>query len=179
MQMQTKQKSIKLNLAIAALVAMSAVAGSAYAGTATSNMPVSATVTANCTIDASSGVAFGAYDPVVTNASTGADLTSTGTISTTCTNGASVTVTLGQGANADTGSTDSAPIRRMLAGASDYLSYQLYTDSGHTTVWDNTTGAGVTGTGAAVSTTVYGLVTKGQNVKSGSYSDTVVATVTF
>ncbi|MEI7037298.1 spore coat U domain-containing protein [Fulvimonas yonginensis] len=178
--MQAKTKNfLKLNLVVATLIGLSALSGTAYAGTATSNLPVSATVSANCTIDASSGVSFGAYDPVVTNASTGADLTATGTISTTCTNGASVTVTLGQGSNADTGSTDAAPLRRMLANTSDYLSYQLYTDSAHTTVWDNTTGASVTGTGAAVSTTVYGLVTKGQNVPSGNYSDTVVATVTF
>jgi spore coat protein U-like protein len=179
MQKQTKQKSIKLNLAIAALVVMSAAASSAYAGTATSNLAVSATVSNNCTISTGSGVAFGTYDPVVTNASAGSDLAVTGTIDTTCTNGSSVTVTLGQGSHADTGSTDAAPVRRMLAGTTDYLSYQLYTDSAHTTVWNNTTGATVTGTGASVATTVYGLVTKGQNVPTGSYADTVVATVTF
>jgi spore coat protein U-like protein len=176
--MQIKTKTfLEFNLAVAAFVAALALSGTVYAATATSNLPVSATVTANCTIDASGGLAFGAYDPVVTNAST--DLTGTGTVSTTCTNGASVTVTLGQGSNADTGSTDAAPVRRMLSGASDYLGYQLYTDSGHATVWDNSTGAPVSGTGGAVNTTVYGLVAAGQNVPAGSYSDTVVATVTF
>lgn len=176
--MQTKTtKLLTLNLAAAALVAATALAGTAFAATATSNLPVSATVTANCTIDASGGLAFGAYDPVVANAS--ADLTGSGTVATTCTDGASVTVTLGQGSNADTGSTDAAPLRRMLSGASDYLSYQLYTDSGHTSVWDNSAGASVAGTGAAVSTTVYGVVSAAQNVKAGSYADTVVATVTF
>jgi spore coat protein U-like protein len=69
----------------------------------------------------------------------------------------------------------------MLSGTADYLSYQLYSDSGLTTVWGNTsgTGVGVTGTGAAVSTTVYGSVAAGQNVPTGSYADTVAATVTF
>src|SRR3546814_1739787 len=110
-----------------ALVTLSALAATAHAGTANSNLPVSATVSANCTIDASSGVAFGIYDPVVTNAGTGVDLSASGTISTTCTNGASVTVTLGQGSNADTGSTDAAPVRRMLAGASDYLRSEEHT----------------------------------------------------
>ncbi|SEI88474.1 Csu type fimbrial protein [Frateuria terrea] len=172
-------KIFKSALAAAVLIALSSLGGTAYAATATSDLPVSASVTATCTIDASGGLAFGAYDPVVTNAST--DLTGQGTIDTTCTNGASVTVTLGQGANADTGSSDAAPVRRMLSGASDYLSYQLYSDSGRSTVWGNTagTGAPVTGTGTVVSTTVYGLITAGQNVPSGSYSDTVVATVTF
>jgi len=69
----------------------------------------------------------------------------------------------------------------MLAGTSDYLSYQLYSDSGYSTAWGNTAGTGVavTGTGSAVSTTVYGSVAAGQNVKTGNYADTVAATVTF
>jgi spore coat protein U-like protein len=165
-------------LASAVLIAIGG-GGTAAAGTASSDLPVSASVSANCTIDASGGVAFGAYDPVVANQSTA--LTASGTISTTCTNGATATITLGQGSNADTGSTDTAPLRRMLAGTSDYLTYQLYTDSGDTTVWGNTaaTGVTVTGTGAAVSTTVYGSVPAGQNVATGNYADTVAATVTF
>jgi spore coat protein U-like protein len=177
--MQYQQSCFKGVLAGAILLAITTMGGTAVAGTASSNLPVSAIVSANCTIDASGGVAFGTYDPIVTNQSTA--LTASGTISTTCTNGASATITLGQGANADTGSTDTAPLRRMLAGTSDYLSYQLYSDSGYSTVWGNTAGTGmaVTGTGSAVSTTVYGSVAAGQNVKTGNYADTVAATVTF
>lgn len=176
--MQYQSRWTKGLLAGAVLAAIATMSGTAVAGTATSNLAVSATVAANCTIDASAGLAFGTYDPIVTNASTA--LTGSGTISTTCTNGASATITLGQGANADTSSTDTAPLRRMTDGT-DFLSYQLYTDSGDSTVWGNTsaTGAAVTGTGAAISTTVYGSVAAGQNVPAGSYTDTVVATVTF
>ena len=165
-------------LASAVLVAVASMSGIATAGTATSNLPVSATVGATCTIDASAGVAFGAYDPIVTNAST--DLTHTGSVSTTCTNGSSVTITLGEGTNKDTTSTAAVPVRRMISGA-NYLSYQLYQDSGASTVWGDTaaTGVTVTGTGAAVATNVYGVVTAGQNVPAGSYADTVLATVTF
>lgn len=175
--MQSQQRWTRNLLASAVLVAVAAMSGTAAAGTATSNLPVSATISANCTIDASGGVAFGAYDPIVTNKTTA--LTATGTISTTCTNGSSATITLGQGANAGTGSTAAAPVRRMLAGTSNYLSYQLYSNSGMTTVFDGSTGVGVTGTGSAVSTSVYGSVAAGQNVPAGSYSDTVVATVAF
>jgi spore coat protein U-like protein len=148
------------------------------AATATSNLAVTASVTANCTI-ATAPVAFGAYDPVSANATTA--LSGTGTVNVTCTSGASTTITLGQGANADVGSTDAAPARRMNDGGTNYLSYALYQDSGHTTVWGNTVGTGVakTGTGVQVGVTVYGAVTAGQNVPAGSYSDTVVATVTF
>lgn len=175
--MQSQQRWTRNLLASAVLVAVAAMSGTAAAGTATSNLPVSATISANCTIDASGGVAFGAYDPIVTNKTTA--LTATGTISTTCTNGSSATITLGQGANAGTGSTAAAPVRRMLAGTSNYLSYQLYSNSGMTTVFDGSTGVAVTGTGSAVSTSVYGSVAAGQNVPAGSYSDTVVATVAF
>jgi spore coat protein U-like protein len=165
-------------LASAVLVAVAAMGGTAAAGTATSNLAVSASVAANCTIDASAGtVAFGAYDPIVTNKTT--DLTASGSVSTTCTKGSTATLTLGEGTNKDSTSTASAPVRRMLAGTSNYLSYQLYSDSGHTAVFENTTGITVTGTGAAVSTPVYGVVTAGQNVPAGSYADTVVATVSF
>jgi spore coat protein U-like protein len=145
------------------------------AGTATANLGVSANVTANCTIT-TTDVAFGAYDPITTNAST--PLTATGAVSTTCTSGASATITLGQGDNAATGSTDSAPLRRMANG-SNYMDYNLYSENTYTTVFDNTTGVAVTGTGAAVSTTVYGSIPGGQNLPTGPYADTVLATVTF
>ncbi len=153
-------------------------ASSADAATATSNLSVTASVSANCTIS-TAPVAFGAYDPVSANASTA--LAGTGTVNVTCTNGASTTVTLGQGSNANTGSTDAAPARRLKDGGTNYLTYELYQDTGHTTVWGNTAGTGVanTGTGGQTSITVYGTVDAGQNVPAGNYSDTVVATVTF
>lgn len=153
-------------------------AGPARAGTATANVAVTATVSANCTIS-SAGVSFGAYDPVSTNAS--ANLDATGTVTVTCTSGAAAVVALGQGANANTGSTDAAPLRRMKDSGTNYLSYALYQDSARTTVWGNTTATDVshTGTGTATAITIYGRVTSGQNVPAASYSDTVVATVTF
>ena len=148
------------------------------AATQTANLPVTATVSANCAIS-TSAVAFGAYDPAVVNAS--AALDGTGSVLVTCTSGASTTVTLGQGANADTGSTTAVPLRRMKDGGTNYLAYFLYSDSGRTTVWGDTGGTGLahTGTGSQASLTVYGRVTAGQNVPTGNYSDTVVATVTF
>ena len=175
---QQKFNARTLMTAVAAALAMGAVSSTATATTATSNLSVTASVTANCTIT-TAPVAFGAYDPVVTNASTA--LNGTGTVSVTCTNGASTTVTLGQGSNANTGSTDAVPARRLKDGATDYLTYSLYSDTGRTVVWGNTVGTSVahTGTGLLTALTVYGAVTAGQNVPAGSYSDTVVATITF
>ena len=160
------------------LLAIGAASSTTDAATATSNLSVTASVAANCSIS-TAPVAFGAYDPVSTNATT--PLSGTGTVNVTCTNGASTTVTLGQGSNANTGSTDAAPARRLSDGGTNFLTYSLFQDAGHTTVWGNTGGTGVanTGTGTQTAITVYGTVAAGQNVPSGNYSDTVVATVTF
>jgi spore coat protein U-like protein len=148
------------------------------AGTATSNLSVTATVAANCTI-ATSPVAFGAYDPIVANATSPLD--GSGTVTVTCTTGSAATITLGQGSNPAAGSTDAAPLRQMKDSGTHVLAYSLYQDSGRTTVWGNTSGTGVadTGSGTAQNVTVYGAVAAGQNVPAASYSDTVVATVTF
>ena len=167
-----------IRMALATALAVGGATGvNSYAGTSTANLSVTATVSANCTIS-TGAVAFGAYDPIVTNASSALD--GAGSVSVTCTTGSAPVITLGQGANSGSGSTDAAPVRRMLSGSS-YLSYALYSDAGRSTVWGNTAGTGVsrTGTGAADALTVYGRVTAGQNVPSGNYSDTVVATVTF
>lgn len=167
------RKALILSAAALALGA----SGAAFAGTASENLAVSATVIDNCLIS-TSALSFGNYDPVDVNAS--ANLDGTGTVSVTCTSGDTVQITLGQGSNADTGSTDAAPLRRMTDG-SNFLSYALYSDSGRTSVWGNdaTVDVETTGTGANEDHTVYGRVTSGQNVPAGSYSDTVQATVTF
>jgi spore coat protein U-like protein len=144
------------------------------AATATANLGVSATVTNNCTIS-TAALAFGSYDPVVANAATNLD--GTGTVSVACTKGTTATVGLGLGLNAS-GST-----RRMNDGSGNFLTYEMYQDSGHVTVWGNA-GAGLMSPAAAPSKaarnfTVYGQVASNQDVAAGSYSDTVVATVNF
>lgn len=165
---------VGLGAGVLGLVAVSP----ADAATGTANLGVSATVSSNCSIS-TSPVAFGAYDPVGANAANPLD--SAGTVIVTCTSGASTTITLGQGANAGPGSTDAAPARRMRDSGSGYLSYALYQDGSHMTTWGNTGATGVahTGTGSSANISVYGRVAAGQNVASGSYSDTVLATITF
>ena len=51
----------------------------AFAGSATSNFSVTASVASNCTISTTS-IAFGAYDPIVANATTPLDTTGSVTI---------------------------------------------------------------------------------------------------
>ena len=103
--------------AVAAAVGLFGVTLSA-ASTSTS-LSVTASVNNNCTIS-TAALAFGAYDPVVTNASSPLD--GTGTVTIACTKGATTTIGLGLGSNAS-GST-----RRMTDGSGNYLTYEAYQD---------------------------------------------------
>lgn len=162
--------------AVVLALGLGGMAVDSYAQTSpqTATLSVTASVPSVCTIS-TSPLAFGNYNSV-----TGEAVNGTGTVSVTCTNGSAATVTLGQGANFDTGSTDAIPLRRMTDG-SHFLSYQLYSDSGRTTVWGNTapTGEAHTGTGTLTALTVYGRINASQNAFAGSYTDSVVATITF
>ncbi len=146
----------------------------AATGSATAPLSVTATVTSNCTIS-TTALAFGNYDAVVTNASTNLD--ATGTVVVACTKGAAATIGLNAGSNAS-GST-----RRMTNG-SDFLTYEVYKETGRTNVWGNaSTGlydAGTATSSAAQTLTVYGRVASGQTGAAvGSYTDTLTATVNF
>jgi spore coat protein U-like protein len=160
--------------AVVALLAGAAAFMPAQAATATANLAVSASVTANCVITAGT-LPFGAYDPVVANAA--ADLNGAGTFTVACTkNAASVWIGMNTGANA------SGAQRRMKDAGTDYLNYELYSDAGRTTVWGNTqaTGLAYSSTGKAPATiNVYGRVPQNQDVAVGAYTDTVVMTVNF
>jgi spore coat protein U-like protein len=148
-------------------------AAPAFAQTATGNLGVSATVAKNCSIT-TTAVAFGAYDPVVANAT--APLDGTGSVVVTCTKGAGTRIDLGLGANV------SGTTRRM-AGGTDFLTSQLYQNIGRTTVWGTGAAAGLTipvaPSRAARTFTVFGRVAAGQDVAAASYNDTVVATINF
>jgi spore coat protein U-like protein len=177
-----KKHSFRTIAKLAAIAAISAMgfidSTNAYAGSDSSSMEITASVSANCTISAAP-LSFGAYDPVSTNASSPLD--ASGSLTVQCTQGASASIVLSQGSDADAGSSDSSPMRRLADGAGNHLSYSLFSDAGHSSAWGNTelTGVGHTGTGSAVAISVFGSIAAGQNVPSGSYSDTVLATVNF
>ena len=141
--------------------------------TATANLAVTASVANGCTIT-TTPLAFGAYDPVVANLT--APLAGTGGVVITCTKNAVTHIGLGLGANA------SGSIRRMILGT-DFLTYELYQEVGHTTVWGTVGAAMLTPVAApskaARTFSVYGLVPPAQDVAAGSYTDSVVATVNF
>ena len=168
------------NISLTAFLAATAIAGAAYvtiaplsAATATTTMPVSATVTNNCTI-ATNPVAFGSYDPIVAHAS--ADLDAAGAVTIACTKGATTSIGFDTGVNASSST-------RRLGSGSDFLTYELYQDSSRSTVWGNS-GAALYNSGTSPSKNartypVHGRITAGQDVSAGSYTDTVTATVNF
>ena len=106
-----------------------------------------------------------------------------GAVVTRCNVNRSYSIYLGDGNNRITGGN-----RRMVNG-SNYLAYQLYKESARTNIWDSTGGVtatggsgGVagTGTGSNQTFTVYGRIPQGVSIPPpGSYSDTVVVTVTY
>ena len=178
--MFTKKVSVRLLTVAGATALALGVTSGTQAGTATANLTVQATVTSNCTIT-TTAVDFGNYDPIVANASAALDAPAGGKVTLVCSNGAAAKVTLSEGANPTGGSTAAAPARRLKHGTTDYLTYTLYSDAGKQNVWGDTAGTGLahTGTGAQADLDVYGTVDGGQNVPVGTYTDTVVATVTF
>ncbi len=158
-------------------------AGPLAGASATATLSVSVTVSGNCQISASS-VAFGSYDPIVTNLS--APVTGTGGVTITCTRGTSASLTLGPGAN-PTGAT-----RRMRGGTS-FIAYELYKPASESPgapcsfaspkIWGTAGDAVFTPSSAPSreprSYNVCGRIPEAQDVLAATYFDAVVATANF
>ena len=176
--MKTKLNQNKLKLAIvSAIMACSAgLSATSYAATATDSMTVSSSVLTACTIS-TSDLTFGTYDPT-----TQANVDGTATITSTCTLGGGAVITLSQGDNPLGLSTEAAPLRQMADG-SNRMKYHLYGDTDRLGVFGYTaaTGKSATGTGSAVTTTVYGRIIGTENASTppGSYSDSVAVLLTY
>ena len=179
MKMKFKPSNLKVAVVSAIVVGSVGFNTAIFAGTATDNMAVSTNVGISCTITVAD-LTFSGYDPTY-----GVDNDSTGSVTSTCTMGGAVVLTLGQGSNADTGSTDAVPIRRMIGvsgtNAATFLAYGLFQENGRTTVFGNTSGTGnsFSATGGADVTTVYGRIPKNQAAALGSFVDSVSVTLTY
>ena len=169
----------------AAMVGVGSAMDALAASPATGTLSVTATVVNNCAFT-TNAVAFGNYDPAVVNAAAGADLTGTGSLLVTCTTGDSISIDFDQGGNG-TG-TLAAPLRAMVFGGTNLLSYTLFQPSaagvGGTltaTAWGTGVGPSFAYTASGVQQTinVFGSVAKGQNVPAGAYTDTVNVAVNY
>jgi spore coat protein U-like protein len=143
----------------------------ANAGTATTTMPVSMTITAGCTVTATA-VAF------TTQSTLAAATTASGTLGVTCTNTTPYTIGLDKGGNVGATTT----VRKMTGPLSAIINYGLYQNSALTTNFGNTVGTDTvagTGIGTSQTITVYGQVPAQSSPAPGSYADVVNVTVTF
>ena len=177
---------MKLTKLFLALVTVSVlVVGSDTAAHATAKkstaITVQANVVADCSISAAPVIDFGDYDTLAS-----ADKSSTsGSVTITCSKGASVTIGLTGGDNLKSG------FNRMKGPTGDFLSYMLYQPSGSPQWSDSESVTGVVGgTGTVLSVigggmtpnpvySIIGTLPKGQDVSVGAYTDTIYAFVNF
>ena len=104
-----------------------------------------------------------------------ANVDAAGELEVTCTNGTGYTVSLARQAGA-------LPLGSWeMANGSETVTYGLYTDAARTDLWGDLPSDHVSGTGTnAVQTLdVYGRIPPQTTPSAGSYSDTVVVTVTY
>ena len=122
-----------------------------------------------CTINITS-VNFGSYD-VFSNAASD----SIGNIDMNCPSRVGYTI----GLSAGNGSYE----QRGMSNGTHTLNYNLYTAANREFVWEDATTSGATvsgsGTGMNINHVVYGRIPPRQNVRAGSYSDTVNLIITF
>lgn len=140
---------------------------------AAATFQVSATIVNSCTVTGTTLNFGAAIDPLAT--STPVDATST--LSVTCTNTTPYSISLNAGSN---GSGFSS---RAMKSGTHALAYQLYLDSGRSSVWgDGTSGSSTfsgTGTGSPQALSIYGRIPSLANVVPGSYADTVTVTISY
>lgn len=164
---------IRTVLATALFATGLGLAANAQAATDSANFQVTATVVTTCRIEAGNTLAFGNYDPTTTAAATGST-----TIRVRCTNGTTAPIALDAGQNGGGGDCTT----RAMAAGTERLAYGLYRSAGIDSPWGcaAANSYSYTATNAAWSTlTVHGVIPAEQNAPVGSYSDTVIATVTF
>jgi spore coat protein U-like protein len=180
------QKKYILHFSVVA-AALAAIGGALAASTPT-NIAVSATVSQGCSISTSSALAFGAYDPVGANAT--APLNITAQVSVTCSKGATgLTIAMNDGTHA-------VGTQRQMQGptATDILQYNISQPPTNvagvactfpgTIPWNSTAPAGVLTLSTSPSKAprlynVCGTIPGGQDATTGTYTDTVIATLNF
>jgi len=171
--MNKKQMAIMITSTMFAMAA-----GSAGAGTATSEFTVQTTVIPACTIG-TTGVIFDDYDPASTAA-----LYASGSVAVTCVKGTAPTVGLNMGTSTE----------RKMKGTdtsnASVLAYELFKPVAGTTsctkneseIWGSDDAALALGVAEDISArtfSVCGKLDAGQDVAPDTYTDSITATVNF
>jgi spore coat protein U-like protein len=132
---------------------------------------VSADVQSSCELSVGA-LDFGTISNVISS-----PVDQTASIAVSCTQDTPYAVTLDMGLGA--GVTD--PAFRLMKNGTNTLSYGLYQDAARSAPWGNlaTNDVDATGTGTVDTYTVYGRINAGQTAVLGTYTDSVVVTVTY
>lgn len=132
-------------------------------------MGVSASVVASCSISANT-LSFGNYTGLLIDAQS--------VVTVTCTN----TTTFNIGLNAGTATGATVTTRQMTGPASATLNYQIFRENTRTYNWGNTVGTDTflsQGDGTSHQYATFGTLAASQTPAPGSYSDTIIATITY
>jgi spore coat protein U-like protein len=136
---------------------------------ASASFAVSASVVSNCLVNAQN-INFGSQG------SLSANVDATGQVSATCTPQTNYSVSLSNG------NTGTAPTARQMSMGAAAVTYGLYLDAARSQAWGSTIGTNTTagtGTGSAQNYTVYGRVPSQATPAAGTYTDTIVVTLTY
>ncbi len=143
---------------------------------ATNAVTILVNVSANCHVN-NAIMNFGEYDPISKNATV--PLTGIASFQIACTKGASASISLSSGNNSSHAKVASRAMSTG-AGTSDYLNYDLYTNAGYSSVWNDSNVIQYVATSSRTDTvTVYGKIPAGQDVGAGYYSDVVNIVANF
>lgn len=169
------------------LIGLALVTGGQAATTVTGQVSANLTLTAACQVNgagtgAGTGINFGTLSfGTATSLFTEADGQvlggGGGALSILCSSGTSPTVKVRAGTNdgQSTGGT-----RALADGSGNFVPYDLYTDSGHTTLLaiDGVINVGAS-TGVAQAVNIYGKAVGKAGLPAGTYTDTVAVELTF
>jgi spore coat protein U-like protein len=137
---------------------------------------------ASCAVSAT-GLNFGVYDPL-----SAAPLVASGQVTVTCGLAGGMAVRVSLTTSYSMGSSGSYALRTMRSGTNP-LNYNLFFDAAFTQICGNGTGGSSQGQAAftlnprtptrSTTSVIYGRIPAGQDVLPGTYTDTIVVTVTY
>jgi spore coat protein U-like protein len=176
--MKKSKSNVAVCLSVAALIGALLTPTLSFAQFKSQNMPVRAQVNVNCNFTSTPTMNFASYDPADLNAT--AALAGSIGVNVRCTQGAVVTIGIGDGLHA--GTVVGSNRAMQLGVTTNRLGYDFYHEGTFTTLWTNSGGGLYSHTAVnnqPATVMIYGRVPGGQDVPAGTYDDTVVVTVTY
>lgn len=137
-----------------------------WADTKTSSFDARVQVSATCGLT-SSDLGF----PAVTTGNL-SNVDTTSSLTVVCSSGTPYQIRLSEGANFNA--------TRRMAWGSNFISYDIFSDSARTQSWSANSVVQGVGSGASQQVPVFGRIFSGQSVpNTGAYADTIVATISY